>query len=244
MLVTQGASPARGIKLAAIMARLWERMRDQAGHAPRVELEAGRFPDGRRVPVRSSGRVMLASAIPPASPGRLLLRARMISLQEELDWQCYRHLRPDRLRRQPRMMGDAFSAVRLHADHGDVTEEVPALVPGLDAFRPASRGYAGTSGVGDLVADVGVLALAATVAPSRIVIGGGVLSQPRVFMHGLRLRLEGLRRLLGHAMLAHFIVPPVFGQQAGIRGALLFVASGSGSFRRTPVISPAISLVY
>ncbi len=45
------------------------------------------------------------------------------------------------------LMGDAFSVVRLHADHGDVAEEIPALVPGLDAFR----------GVGDLVAGAGEL---------------------------------------------------------------------------------------
>lgn len=43
-------------------------------------------------------------------------------------------------------------------DHGDVAEEIPALVPGLDAARPASPvGYVGTSGVGDLVADSGKL---------------------------------------------------------------------------------------
>jgi hypothetical protein len=44
-------------------------------------------------------------------------------------------------------MGDAFSVVRLHADHGDVAEEVPVIVPGLEAFR----------GVGNLVADAGKL---------------------------------------------------------------------------------------
>jgi hypothetical protein len=36
-----------------------------------------------------------------------------------------------------------FSVVRLHADHGDVAEEIPALVPGLEAVHR----------VGDLVAD-------------------------------------------------------------------------------------------
>lgn len=41
------------------------------------------------------------------------------------------------------MVGDPFSVVRLHADHGDFAEEIPALVPGLEAYH----------GVGDLVAD-------------------------------------------------------------------------------------------
>lgn len=41
------------------------------------------------------------------------------------------------------LMGDAFAVVRLHADHGDVPEEVAALVPGLEAFH----------GVSDLVAN-------------------------------------------------------------------------------------------
>jgi hypothetical protein len=29
------------------------------------------------------------------------------------------------------LAGDAFSAVRLHADHGDVAEEIAAFVPGF-----------------------------------------------------------------------------------------------------------------
>lgn len=45
------------------------------------------------------------------------------------------------------LMGDVFSVVRLHADHGDVSEEIPALVPGLEAF----------CGIRDLVADAGEL---------------------------------------------------------------------------------------
>ena len=45
------------------------------------------------------------------------------------------------------LVGDTFPVVRLHADHGDVAEEVAALVPGLEAFH----------GVGDLVADAGKL---------------------------------------------------------------------------------------
>jgi len=46
------------------------------------------------------------------------------------------------------LMGDPFSVVRLHAYHGDVAEEIPALVPGLiDAAR----------GEGDLVAYAGKL---------------------------------------------------------------------------------------
>ena len=45
------------------------------------------------------------------------------------------------------LVGDAFSVVRVHADHGDVAEEVPAFVPGLEA----------AGGVGDFVADAGEL---------------------------------------------------------------------------------------
>jgi hypothetical protein len=33
--------------------------------------------------------------------------------------------------RGQRAAGDAFSAVRLHADHGDVAEEIAGLVPGF-----------------------------------------------------------------------------------------------------------------
>lgn len=71
----------------------------------------------------------------------------------------------------------------------------------------------------------GVLALAAIVAPSRVVIGGGV-SQAE----GLHQRVETIfRKLSGgyfpHAEGTDYIVPPALGQQAGICGALLVVAA-------------------
>jgi fructokinase len=71
----------------------------------------------------------------------------------------------------------------------------------------------------------GVLALTAIVAPSRVVIGGGV-SQVKDF----HARVEAIfRKLSGgyflHAEGVNFIVPPALGQQAGICGALLLVAS-------------------
>lgn len=71
----------------------------------------------------------------------------------------------------------------------------------------------------------GVLALAAIVAPSRVVIGGGV--SQAVDFHA---RVEALfRKLSGgyflHAEGADYIVPPALGQHAGICGALLLVAS-------------------
>jgi fructokinase len=71
----------------------------------------------------------------------------------------------------------------------------------------------------------GVLALSAIVAPSRVVIGGGV-SQAEGFHSRVQ---AAFRRLsagyFNHAEGARFIVPPAFGQQAGIRGALLLAAS-------------------
>jgi fructokinase len=71
----------------------------------------------------------------------------------------------------------------------------------------------------------GVLALAAIVAPSRVIIGGGV-SQAQ----GFHERVEAeFRRLssgyFGHSERADYVVPPILGQHAGIRGALLLVAS-------------------
>lgn len=71
----------------------------------------------------------------------------------------------------------------------------------------------------------GVLALTAIVAPSRIVIGGGV-SQ----VEGFHSRVEAIFRKLSAGYFIHgegddFIVPPALGQQAGICGALLLAAS-------------------
>lgn len=72
----------------------------------------------------------------------------------------------------------------------------------------------------------GVLALAAIVSPSRVVIGGGV-SQ----VEGFHERVEAAFRKLSAGYFinsegAGYIVPPALGQQAGIIGALLLVASG------------------
>jgi fructokinase len=71
----------------------------------------------------------------------------------------------------------------------------------------------------------GVLALAAIVAPSRVVIGGGV-SQ----VEGFHERVQTAFRKLSAGYFinsegAEYIVPPALGQQAGIIGALLLVAS-------------------
>ncbi|MFZ9936016.1 MAG: ROK family protein [Luteolibacter sp.] len=71
----------------------------------------------------------------------------------------------------------------------------------------------------------GVLALAAIVSPSRVVIGGGV-SQAE----GFHARVEAACRKLSAGYFIHvegddYVVPPALGQQAGICGALLLVAS-------------------
>jgi fructokinase len=128
----------------------------------------------------------------------------------------------------PAFPGDGFAGVC--SFHGDCLEglasgpamaarwgvEASALPPGHKAWEMQAWYLAH-----------GVLALVATVAPARIVIGGGV-SQ----VEGFHARVEAAFRKVsagyfGHAMLAHFVVSPVFGQQAGIRGALLLVASAS-----------------
>lgn len=72
----------------------------------------------------------------------------------------------------------------------------------------------------------GVLALAAVVAPSRVVIGGGV-SQAEGFHEKVGAAFRKLSSgYFSHAERADFVVPPVLGQQAGIRGALLLVTAG------------------
>ncbi|MEY5013094.1 MAG: hypothetical protein RLY69_809, partial [Verrucomicrobiota bacterium] len=71
----------------------------------------------------------------------------------------------------------------------------------------------------------GVLALAAIVAPSRVVIGGGV-SQAKGFHAKVEARFRQLSaRYFSYAEGENYIVPPALGQQAGILGALLLVAS-------------------
>ena len=71
----------------------------------------------------------------------------------------------------------------------------------------------------------GVLALAAIVAPSRVVIGGGV-SQAEGFHAKVEARFRQLSAgYFSYAEGENYIVPPALGQQAGILGALLLVTS-------------------
>ena len=72
----------------------------------------------------------------------------------------------------------------------------------------------------------GVLALAAILAPSRVVIGGGV-SQAENFHARVGSTFRKLSAgYFSYGESADFIVPPSLGQQAGILGALLLAASG------------------
>lgn len=71
----------------------------------------------------------------------------------------------------------------------------------------------------------GVLAIAAIMAPSRVVIGGGV-SQVRGLHE--RIRAEFWRLSAGYFSRleqSDYIIPPLLGQNAGILGALLLVAA-------------------
>jgi fructokinase len=71
----------------------------------------------------------------------------------------------------------------------------------------------------------GVLALAAIVSPSRVVIGGGV-SQADGFHAKVEKRFRQLSAAyFSHAEVAGFIVPPALGQHAGIIGALRLIAA-------------------
>ena len=72
----------------------------------------------------------------------------------------------------------------------------------------------------------GVLALAAILAPSRVVIGGGV-SQAENFHARVGSTFRQLSAgYFSYGESADFIMPPSLGQQAGILGALLLAASG------------------
>lgn len=75
----------------------------------------------------------------------------------------------------------------------------------------------------------GVLALTAIVAPSRVVIGGGV-SQAEGFHAKVEAHIRKLSAgYFSAAEGAGYVVPPALGQQAGILGALLLVASDSNA---------------
>ncbi|MEM8954908.1 MAG: ROK family protein [Verrucomicrobiota bacterium] len=68
--------------------------------------------------------------------------------------------------------------------------------------------------------------LAFTVSPERIILGGGVMQVPRVF-ELVRERFRG--RVAGYLELPElegYIVPPAFGQDAGLVGALALVRGG------------------
>jgi fructokinase len=126
----------------------------------------------------------------------------------------------------PRFPGDDFAGVcRFHGDCLEGLASGPAisarwgaeactLPPGHEAWEMEAWYLAH-----------GALALAAIVAPSRVIIGGGV-SQAM----GFHDRVETMFRQLSAGYFSHsegvdFIVPPSLGQQAGICGALLLAAS-------------------
>lgn len=85
-----------------------------------------------------------------------------------------------------------------------------------------------------------VLGLVYTLAPERVVIGGGVARQPAL-LPLLRARLHerngGYLAALNHpAAIAALIVPPALGERAGVLGAIALAAGrGSGTARRRSV---------
>lgn len=130
----------------------------------------------------------------------------------------------------PRSPGDEFAG--LCPFHGDCLEGLasgPAIAArwGVDASALPAEHPAWEIQAWYLAH--GVLALAAITAPSRVVIGGGV-SQVRGLHE--RVQAEFGRLSAGYfvqSQSADFIVPPALGQNAGILGALLLVASTAAS---------------
>lgn len=126
----------------------------------------------------------------------------------------------------PRFPGDDFPGVcRFHGDCLEGLASGPAIAArwGAEASKLPSNHDAWAMEAWYLAH--GVLALAAIVAPSRVVIGGGV-SQAE----GFHAHVEAAFRKISAGYFSEiqgvdFIVPPALGQQAGIRGALLLVAS-------------------
>ena len=129
----------------------------------------------------------------------------------------------------PKFPGDAFAGVCPF--HGDCLEGL-ASGPAIAArWGVAASGLPPRHRAWDMQAWYlahGVLALAAILAPSRVVIGGGV-SQ----VEGLhdRISAEFEKVSAGYFGLptgSGYIVPPALGQRAGILGALLLAATGPG----------------
>ena len=126
----------------------------------------------------------------------------------------------------PRFSGDDFPGVcRFHGDCLEGLASGPAIANRWGAEGSSlPPGHAAWDMEAWYLAH-GVLALAAILAPSRVVIGGGV-SQAEGFHD--RVQSTFRRLAAGYFMSsegADFIVPPALGQQAGIRGALLLAAS-------------------
>jgi fructokinase len=124
----------------------------------------------------------------------------------------------------PRMPGDDFKGVCPF--HGDCLEGM-ACGPAMERRwgRPASElppGHPAWECEAHYLAH-GVLALLAIVSPERVFIGGGV-SQAAGFHAMVETKLRSLAA--GYFPLPDdgaFVVPPVHGQEAGIRGALALV---------------------
>ncbi len=128
-------------------------------------------------------------------------------------------------------------AVRRHPDdqhpgscpyHGDCLEGMTAG-PALEARFGKPETWPGNDTVTDLVVYYlaqGMVDLIYTVAPERIVVGGGVSRLP-TFHERLRDRVEAM--LAGYPDspdLDLLISPPGLGEQSGLAGALLLAASG------------------
>lgn len=126
----------------------------------------------------------------------------------------------------PRFPGDDFTGVC--GFHGDCLEGLasgPAIAArwGVEASQLHSGHEAWEMEAWYLAH--GVLALAAITAPSRVVIGGGV-SQAAGFHNRVQTTFRKLSAgYFPNAEEDDYIVPPALGQQAGICGALLMVAS-------------------
>lgn len=126
----------------------------------------------------------------------------------------------------PRFPGDDFAgACRFHCDCLEGLASGPAIASrwGAEASSLPSSHEAWEMEAWYLAH--GVLALTAIVAPSRVVIGGGV-SQAEGFCGRVQTTFRQLAAgYFINAEVADYIVAPALGQQAGICGALLLAAS-------------------
>jgi len=100
------------------------------------------------------------------------------------------------------LVGDAFAVIRVHAVHGDVAEEVPALVPGLEA----------AGGVGDFVAD------AVELQESRA--GEG---------HAAALGVDHRDMVVVHRFRVHELAGEVAGELEDLAGVAVVEAEDGGS---------------